>query len=606
MEGLGGLGFGGSNTVMKKPRSATLRRPRLEAQLVSESYDNLRRLSPVDDGCSESSTRRKEYYLNNPPPKSSSVNIASSKKIKQSDKMFGGVDGMHYGSSRGGHGFDSKCRSKGVLAPAKWRSTDKVKEDTEERSKSLDANVGKSDVSYNLQQPEAVSIVMAENKPRKVKLKVGGVTHTIIETDEGGSSSAKHPRSLDASHHRLKLIDPSYSDGQSLQERGNGSQGDQRKESSGSSVSHGMKEDSTGTVAEESLVGKQADKFHMSASFEPTRKSKRVPKRRMFDNEEEDDEIRYLENVKTSKASAVDSAEIEDNSENSVKKRKISKLPSNRNTVNEMDEDYVVSQSIKENTRNLRPGGKEDDDTDYVEEEEPGSDGEPEIKRRKQKESSGLQADIKTEPLTTRQRALQSGKGGSGESFIEFPNGLPTAPSRKQRETLSEVEIQAKRAEAAQRRKMQVEKQARESEAEAIRKILGQGSDKKKEEKKQKELEEKAKLAKSQPLSPSTIRWVRGPFGTVVTFADDVGLPSIFDSKPCSYPLPREKCAAPSCTNAYRYRDSKTKLPLCSLQCYRASSRKMVSSGYRQITMIFKASRLHHVLAGGPKCRNLK
>lgn len=208
MEGLGGLGFGGSNTVMKKPRSATLRRPRLEAQLVSESYDNLRRLSPVDDGCSESSTRRKEYYLNNPPPKSSSVNIASPKKIKQSDKMFEGVDGMHYGSSRGGHGFDSKRRSEGVLAPAKWRSTDKVKEDTEERSKSLDANVGKSDVSYNLHQPEVVSNVMAENKPRKVKLKVGGVTHTIIETDDGGSSSAKHSRSLDASHHRLKLIDP--------------------------------------------------------------------------------------------------------------------------------------------------------------------------------------------------------------------------------------------------------------------------------------------------------------------------------------------------------------------------------------------------------------
>lgn len=37
-----------------------------------------------------------------------------------------------------------------------------------------------------------------------------------------------------------------------------------------------------------------------------------------------------------------------------------------------------------------------------------------------------------------------------------------------------------------------------------------------------------------------------------------------------SYPLPREKCAGPSCTNAYKYRDSKTNLPLCSLRCYRA------------------------------------
>lgn len=37
-----------------------------------------------------------------------------------------------------------------------------------------------------------------------------------------------------------------------------------------------------------------------------------------------------------------------------------------------------------------------------------------------------------------------------------------------------------------------------------------------------------------------------------------------------SYPPPREKCAGPSCMNPYKYRDSKSKLPLCSLQCYRA------------------------------------
>ena len=105
----------------------------------------------------------------------------------------------------------------------------------------------------------------------------------------------------------------------------------------------------------------------------------------------------------------------------------------------------------------------------------------------------------------------------------------------------------------------------------------------------------------------STIRWVMGPTGTVVTFPKEMGLPSIFDPKPCrfcfllqienscqstkftrpnwyqrlfiddmnslrmcSYPPPREKCAGPSCANPYKYRDSKSKLPLCSLQCYKA------------------------------------
>ena len=37
-----------------------------------------------------------------------------------------------------------------------------------------------------------------------------------------------------------------------------------------------------------------------------------------------------------------------------------------------------------------------------------------------------------------------------------------------------------------------------------------------------------------------------------------------------SYPPPREKCAGPNCTNPYKYRDSKTRLPLCSLACYKA------------------------------------
>uniref|UniRef100_A0A0D3A807 INO80 complex subunit B-like conserved region domain-containing protein n=1 Tax=Brassica oleracea var. oleracea TaxID=109376 RepID=A0A0D3A807_BRAOL len=50
------------------------------------------------------------------------------------------------------------------------------------------------------------------------------------------------------------------------------------------------------------------------------------------------------------------------------------------------------------------------------------------------------------------------------------------------KENLSEMEQQLKKAEAAQRRKVQILKAARESEAEAIRKILGQDSSRKKRE----------------------------------------------------------------------------------------------------------------------------
>ena len=100
-------------------------------------------------------------------------------------------------------------------------------------------------------------------------------------------------------------------------------------------------------------------------------------------------------------------------------------------------------------------------------------------------------------------------------------------------------------------------------QAEAIRKILGQDSNRKKrEEKLQKKRDEMAqarrnnatmiftilfplsifrltkflvqeKAAKSMAMAGNTVRWVLGPAGTTVTFPEAVGLPNIFDSRPC-------------------------------------------------------------------------
>ena len=94
-----------------------------------------------------------------------------------------------------------------------------------------------------------------------------------------------------------------------------------------------------------------------------------------------------------------------------------------------MDEDFGLSRSNKDSKRKSR-SARESDDTDYIEEEEPGSDDGPEAKSKKRKkEPVDSSMDARSEPLTTRQRALQSGKG-TGESLIEFPNGLPPAPPR--------------------------------------------------------------------------------------------------------------------------------------------------------------------------------
>jgi hypothetical protein len=65
-----------------------------------------------------------------------------------------------------------------------------------------------------------------------------------------------------------------------------------------------------------------------------------------------------------------------------------------------------------------------------------------------------------------------------------------------------------------------------------VRKILGIDIEKKKEERKQKERDEKEKQEKTEEYRRNCIQCVMGPEGTVVTFPDKMGLPSIFDSKP--------------------------------------------------------------------------
>lgn len=329
----------------------------------------------------------------------------------------------------------------------------------------------------------------------------------------------------------------------------------------------GKVDSSRGTIVEGSLHIMKSDKY------EPVRKSKRVPKRRVLDgatSDGDDDEIRYLEKLKTSKTAARDIEYDDEDEPGSRKRRKMSKVLSRSfgacydvNTGS-----YGSSRSSKESSNKCKSVREED--SDYVEDEEHISDGEPLVERKKQRK------DLVDVAVTTRQQALQTGKevsSGSSAGLIEFPNGLPPAPPRKQKDKLSEVEQQLKKAEAAQRRKIQVEKAARESEAEAIRKILGQDSSRKKRENKIKQRQEEIaqeRTANAVRLASNTVRWVIGPTGTVVTFPDDMGLPTIFEPKSCSYPPPREKCAGPSCSNPYKYRDSRSKLPLCSLQCYKA------------------------------------
>eukprot|EP00249_Psilotum_nudum_P014788 c25004_g1_i1 orf=161-2491(+) len=174
--------------------------------------------------------------------------------------------------------------------------------------------------------------------------------------------------------------------------------------------------------------------------------------------------------------------------------------------------------------------------------------------------------------LITQQMTLHFSRGGDIDlkpKLIKHPGPVLSFP-RHQKENLLEAEWQLKKEAATQRRRQQVEKAAKEVQAIAMKKILGQDSQRKKREEKCRKLREELeqeKKAAAMATPSNSIRWVMGPSGNVVSFSQDLELPNIF-SGPCSYPKERERCAAPLCNNAYKYRDSKSHLPLCSLQCY--------------------------------------
>lgn len=415
------------------------------------------------------------------------------------------------------------------------------------------------------------------NKFNKVKLKVGGLTHTIhTRSSSGGSSIAgtfAAKSTSDAIYPPLKLNHQESYNLHDIDEKG-GLRGVPWKDFSKTSFVFGKVDSFGADIAEESV--KQALKHDRSSKNKSRIKKSSVDE--VYD-EDDDDEIRYLQKLKTSRIASYDNTEYEDGTRRK-KLRKISRVMDRDIEDSSLGiGDYGSSRSVKESKKSRSARASED--TDYTEEEESVSDGEVEHKNKKQRKAPIDVAEYSKESsITTRRRATLTGRESSpglGARSIQFPDGLPPAPPRKPKEQLSEMEQQLKRAEAAQRRRIQNEKAARESEAEAIRKILGQESSRKRREEKIKKRQEELaqeRNANAATVAPNAVRWVMGPSGTVVTFPDEIGLPSIFQPKSCSYPPPREKCAGPSCTNVYKYRDSKSKLPLCSLQCYKALHEK--------------------------------
>ncbi|OEL23182.1 hypothetical protein BAE44_0015795 [Dichanthelium oligosanthes] len=503
----GGEGSGFDSAPMKRRRSSAARRPRAEGGPAADQRDNTA----------------------SPPSPSASSRAGPRRLLLTSDENTAGPDG------------GNRRREFLLNAPSPERAT---KGSIRLRSEAAGGGARKSSDGSSLGAHVAPEgnrgSSPAVGKPGKVKLKIKNVlSKPNPDAADSRSSPAKPPRPVDSRH----------------QQKTEGA-----KDSDRSTSSRDKKTRKERSI-EEAMAQEQSAKFQREQSSDPVRKSRRLAKKSVTDNEL--DEGYDTSNIGTPEDWDGNALELKSKGGSSSKKN-ASKKAKNRSKAYEVDNEFATSRSSRDGKKRSRESA-DDDNT----EEELTSDSEPDAEDE-QKTASESPANVRSEPLTTRRRALQSWMDGSSTSTVEFPDGLPLAPSRSKKDKLSEEEMLAKKAEAAQRRKMIVEKATKESEAEAIRKILGMDSEKKKEERKQKEREEKERATRAQNIVAGSIRWVTGPTGNVVSFPHAVGLPSIFNSKPHSYPPPREKCAGPECTNAYKYRHSKLNLPLCSLKCYKA------------------------------------
>lgn len=176
---------------------------------------------------------------------------------------------------------------------------------------------------------------------------------------------------------------------------------------------------------EEALAQEQPAKGQreLSLSSEPVRKSRRLAKKPILDSElDEDYDISNHENLATLEDMEVDTEP--ENKRGSSSKKNASKKTKIRSKTNEADNDFPSSRSSRDSKKRSR---ESPDSVDSEEELVSESELDAEDAQQPINEATG---NVRNEPLTTRRRALQSWMDGSSVSTVEFPDGLPLAPSR--------------------------------------------------------------------------------------------------------------------------------------------------------------------------------
>ena len=172
----GGEDSGLDNALMKKRRSGMARRPRPESNPVAEqsssssmsSRSNTKKL-PSDENA-DGGFRRRELYLNGPSPDSASKRV-----------------------------------TEGVLSPPSLRTSHKSKGSNQLHYDAPGSSSRKSESGHGVHVSAENRDPSTSDKPRKVKLKIGGISRNIQakpnpDMPDSRSSPAKPPRPGDSRH----------------------------------------------------------------------------------------------------------------------------------------------------------------------------------------------------------------------------------------------------------------------------------------------------------------------------------------------------------------------------------------------------------------------
>jgi len=165
--------------------------------------------------------------------------------------------------------------------------------------------------------------------------------------------------------------------------------------------------------------------------------------------------------------------------------------------------------------------------------------------------------------LTTRQIAMQTGTAGT---LLSLP-----MPDKRSSGKATTEEARLKKASQAERRKRKQEIDQRQQKETVINQLLNRSA-------KSKKGDEIIPKVAPKSLIPQ-ITYISGVKGNVLIFPENQPIPEFLMQK-ATTPVPNTtKCAAPKCTNAKRYNDSRTQKPLCSLECYKIVNSSVSTAG---------------------------